>query len=367
MAISLLKIKNFRNIADADISPASRGLNIISGLNGSGKTSLLEAIFYLGHNRSFRTSTASRVIRHQSSQFSLYSQVVGDGGINIPVGMERYTDGRYKLKLNDGDAVSASKLTQLIPIRVINSQSHSLLESGPSFRRKFIDWGLFYNEAGFVPVWKQYERGLKQRNMALKARCSRSEYDAWTYELSKSSSELTDMRKSYLNKLSEQVLAYVRQLLEIRDVKLVYSQGWDKGRQFSEVLHEHYWDEIRAGVTQFGPHRADFDILVDGVSAQHYLSRGQQKLLICAMILAQGALLASETNKALTYLIDDLPAELDDKSRNKLLSLLLQQDTQIFITSIEHETIFEAMNQENRAALNVFHVEHGKISAGLNV
>ncbi len=100
---------------------------------------------------------------------------------------------------------------------------------------------------------------------------------------------------------------------------------------------------------------------IDGISVKHFLSRGQQKLLICAMILAQGMLLTRHVNKGLIYLVDDLPSELDFYSKQKLISLLSRQQTQIFITAIESQDICEFINDKPNISMKVFHVEHGNV------
>jgi DNA replication and repair protein RecF len=125
---------------------------------------------------------------------------------------------------------------------------------------------------------------------------------------------------------------------------------------------------MRFGYTQLGPHRADFDIAIEGTPVKHFLSRGQQKLLICAMIIAQGQLLETHVNKGLIYLVDDLPAELDLISKQKLIALLARQQTQIFITTIESTSICDFFDEKSEVPMKVFHVEHGNIveMAGLS-
>ena len=101
---------------------------------------------------------------------------------------------------------------------------------------------------------------------------------------------------------------------------------------------------------------------IDGIPVKHFLSRGQQKLLVCAMILAQGALLAKSVNKGLIYLVDDLPSELDFQSKQRLISLLTKQQAQIFITTIEHNDVCSFVSEEANVPLKVFHVEHGGVN-----
>lgn len=359
MTITSLHITDFRNLSDVDIAPSSQSLNIIYGNNGSGKTSLLEAIHYLGSGRSFRTSTASRLIRHSQDKFSIFAQTMNCSKLQVPIGIEREIGGSVRLRINDRDITSTSEVAYLLPIRVINSHSHSLFESGPTFRRKYLDWGLFYQSGNFLHCWKNFERVLKQRNTILRDKRSKKELDIWTDEIIKYGLELDQLRQNYVQTLTPILLEVVKDLLSLSTLEIRYQSGWDNKQHYAAVLANSYQEELRVGYTQFGPHRADVELVVDTISVKHFLSRGQQKLLICAMIVAQGMLLAKCANKSLIYLVDDLPSELDSQSKRRLISLLSQQKSQIFITAIASETIEDSMSSQSK--MKLFHVEHGNV------
>lgn len=362
MTIHALRITDFRNIQTASLSPLQQGMNIICGQNGSGKTSVLEAIHFLGLGRSFRSSQSTRLIRHESEKFSLYSQIVSDGQRTVPVGAERDAQGGSQFRVNEKPDASILEMASYLPIRLINSQSHHLFESGPVYRRKFLDWGLFYQSEAFMPCWRQYERVLRQRNSLLRQRRPRSELVPWTESLIKYGCELDLLRKEYVEQLKPLILAVSAELLDLLPaISLYYESGWDENVDFATVLEAHFIEEHRIGHTQYGPHRADLNVMMEGVSVKHILSRGQQKLLICAMIIAQGMLLAERVNKRLVYLVDDLPSELDLQSRKKLIALLSKQQSQVFITAIEKEAICE-LTCETTMPLKVFHVEHGAVT-----
>lgn len=361
MTINSLRISNFRNLTSVQISPTVNGLNIISGNNGGGKTSLLEAIFYLGHGKSFRSSVTNRLINHEANKFSLFSQVVTDGERIVPLGAERDDSGVTRLRVDEKDVKSITKLAGYLPIRVINTHSHQLLESGPVFRRKYLDWGLFYQFPEFIQIWRQYERALKQRNSILRDKRSRNELEIWTEELIRLGLELDKLRKSYIELLLPHLIQLSDALLGINSLEITYQPGWEDGFSYRTALDQAVNDEYRTGYTLSGPHRADFDLISEGLSLKHILSRGQQKLIICAMILAQGMLLSEQDNSGLIYLVDDLPSELDLESRKKLIYLLAQQNTQIFITAIEQEPIYDVICDETDTPMKVFHVEHGHV------
>lgn len=338
--------------------PLASGFNVISGLNGSGKTSILEAIYHLGSGRSFRSPLVSRLVRYSCSKFELHAQILNDGGRKISVGMERSLSGAARSKISEEEIASMTELASLLPIRLINSQSHQLFESGPSHRRKYLDWGLFYQYDHFINIWRQFERILKQRNVLLKARKPKGELNPWTNELVSHALELDRLRQQYVKAIYPIFARLTAELLSLSQIEMTYYPGWDEHTDYPALLEESFLDEIRFGHTLFGPHRADLTIAIDRIPVKHYLSRGQQKLLICAMILAQGILLAEESNKELIYLVDDLPSELDSHSRQKLISLLSKQNKQVFITAIESEAICDFVSQSN-VPIKLFHVEHG--------
>lgn len=359
MSIHELRLTDFRNLTSVSIHPQPSGLNLIVGANGSGKTSLLESIYYLSTGRSFRTSTQARLIRDGADKFSLYSQLVNPSACLISAGHERTLAGQTRVRLGEKEAGSLAALTAMLPTLVLNAHSHQLLEAGPIFRRKYLDWGLFYDTPTFLSTWRHYERALKQRNAVLRDRRVKPECAVWTDELVKQGLLLDQARRGYLERLIPILRPLINELLPLPDWEVDYYPGWDGEAGFAAALAAVHYDEIRAGHTLQGPHRADFDLTLGGVSVKHILSRGQQKCLICAMILAQGQLLAEQQNRGPVYLVDDLPAELDERNKATLLSLLFRQPSQIFITAIEKEAMGGWMTSKQADPMKVFHVEHG--------
>lgn len=363
MGLSLLEITEFRNLASVKLHPVTEGFNFIHGKNASGKTSLLEAIYYLSLGRSFRSLQVDRIIRYSADKFSIFGQISTDAFpylSQMPVGLERYKDGKVKLRINGEDAVSIAELAGLLPVQLMDSNCHHLLDSGPGFRRKYIDFALFYQTTDFLKVWRHYERALKQRNAALRHHVSKKELYIWTDELINIAKSLDQLRSDYINMLTPQLTQAVNELLPISDLKIIYQCGWDKNADYAEVLLKNLDRDSQLGYTQSGPHKADLRILINDIPAKDILSRGQQKLFVCAMILARGSLLKSHANKPPIYLVDDLPAELDTVSRASLVGLLSKQQAQIFVTATEEDKTWDDFS--TTIPMKMFHVEHGHVS-----
>jgi DNA replication and repair protein RecF len=354
MSITTLQIKNFRNLSEVAIQPLPKGLNVIYGQNGSGKTSLLEAIYYLCLGKSFRTTRVQPVIQHGASQFSLFSEIISSTKHRIPVGIERNAAGKFQLRINRETIPSLATLAFYSPIRLIHAEIHQLLEGGPIFRRKFIDWGLFYQSQQFLTCWRRYLRALKQRNSAL-YQSSNDFLSLWTEELIKSSIALSEWREQYLLSFTPLFKKNIELFLNCRQIELIYFPGWDSSHSYQEILSSSLALDYKFRRTHYGAHRADFTIKINERPAKDILSRGQQKLLICAMMVTQGQLLTQETQQSLIYLIDDLPAELDTESRRLLIQLFCEQNRQVFMTTIEKETI------SIPTGFKLFHVEHGQV------
>jgi DNA replication and repair protein RecF len=152
----------------------------------------------------------------------------------------------------------------------------------------------------------------------------------------------------------------MRKLDAIGDITIEYRRGWDRELGLSEVLARNEGLDIRYGSTQNGPHRADIVVKHDGIFAVDVLSRGQQKMLVGAMKMAQGSFQSAEDGRQCLFLIDDLPAELDEVNRQKVCAFLESLGNQVFMTCVDETTIENTW--KSTALITKFHVEHGKIS-----
>lgn len=360
MGLIHLDILGFRNLINVNLKPTPCGFNFIYGKNGSGKTSLLEAIHYLSLGRSFRSTITERIIHHSASKMAIFAHMRTHSEQFIPVGIERGCKGEAKIRVNGKDVHSIAELVNLVPVQLINSMCHNLLDAGPAFRRKYLDWCAFYLNNDFLRLWRQFERALKQRNAALRHRLSRKELDVWTLELIEHGLQLDQLRREAVEQLIPLIEQALVKLLMTPNLKMHYQPGWDSTHSYQDALLRSIDRDFQMGHTQIGPHKADLKIVINGAPAKDILSRGQQKLFVCAMITARGTLLKSRVNQRPIYLIDDLPSELDATSRANLIALLSQQEAQVFVTAIERESGDEILTH---CPKKLFHVEHGNVTA----
>jgi DNA replication and repair protein RecF len=361
--IQSLSISSFRNIKQANLSGFA-DLNIFVGQNGSGKTSILEALYFLAAGKSFRSQRIQNVIQHGSDKCLL----VGKDNEGCVLGIEKAFDGTTSIRYRGDTIKTASYLAEIFPIQLINDESFLLLTAGPHVRRQLMDWGVFHVEHTFFSVWSQCQKNLKQRNALLRQYKQQTPLPllkTWTDQLCESSLLLDGLRDRWFESFVFQIKPILETLLPSLSSSLSFSYycGWDKKRGLELCLVEGADTDLHRGFTHYGPQRADIRVKVDGRPAEEVLSRGQQKLVVASMKVAQQKILESK-GKNSSYVIDDLAAELDKTNAEKLLSLILDGSgtKQVFLTAINESDIPNIPIAEQKSTA-MFHVEHGVISA----
>jgi len=355
MGLQSLDIRDFRNIQNASLAFSS-GLNLITGTNAAGKTSLLEAIYCLGRVRSFRTGIVDEPVRYGQTAYRLVGRVRQKGGRTVPVGIERQANG-LQVHLDGRSIRRLSDLAGSFPVQVMSGDTDSILDGGPRYRRQAIDWALFHVEHLYREFWQRYTRALRQRNAALRARVPTAQVRAWDTELLETGEQIDLLRKQYFEALQPKLQGMLSELLPGVTVRLHYQAGWPAGLELMEALEQALERDRIRGYTQHGVHRADFRIFVNGRNARSHCSRGQQKALMVGFMLAQIGL-QQERDVALgAFLLDDFASELDQSHQGRVLCALRDLQAQVFVTAIEGiRTDHIAWHDTKR-----FHVEHGEI------
>lgn len=366
MTLRRLAVKDFRNLVAIDIELSSQ-LNIFYGDNGSGKTSLLEAISVLSLGRSFRSRKFKNTINRNAESYTVFGNVyLPDRITHIPIGVQRSQSSEVQIKKGGLNCTSASELAATLPIRVIDGHSFLLLEGGPQARRQFLDWLVFHVEHEFYGVWRAYEKCLKQRNSLLRRdKIDHLSLSSWDIELAELGEKLHRMRKRAFNFLIPVYEELTYELSGLNEVSLNYYGGWDDSINLKELFESTRERDADLGYTRQGPHRADIKITVGSksIAALDVLSRGQQKVVTTALLVAEGKVFQETQDRQCLFLIDDLPAELDAQFRKTLAGWLSTMDCQICVTGIEKEVLLDAWKDYKDIGIDtrVFHVEHGKV------
>jgi DNA replication and repair protein RecF len=359
MPLTRLIVQQFRNIEACDIA-LSPGFNFLIGPNGSGKTSVLEAIYLLGHGRSFKSSLTGRIIQNECNELFVHGRFLNPDQFELPVGINKQRDGSTEVKIGGQSGQKISQLAQVLPLQLIHPEGFDLLTDGPKHRRAFIDWGVFHTEPQFYDAWNRLKRLNKQRNALLKNARSYRELSYWDRELAELAERISHWRAEYIEQMRETAEQICQHFLPEFDIQLTYYRGWDKQTPYRTLLESNFERDQHLGYTFSGPNKADLRIKVNGTPVEDVLSRGQLKLMVCALRVAQGQHLTQVTGKQCIYLIDDFASELDSQRRERLASCLKQTGAQVFVSSITASQVTDMQDKNSR----MFHVEHGKIEQG---
>lgn len=362
MALKDLNIDRIRNLRDVKLQ-GLQGVNVLYGVNGSGKTSVLEAIHLLGMARSFRGNSVKSVITHGEDSCVVYGSLVprSDTKPAQTLGIRRNRVGQAQIKVGGQPIRTVAQLAEQLPLQVINADTFGLLTGSPHSRRQYLDWGVFHVEHAFFSEWQRFQRCIKQRNKLLRrGKLTTQELDVWTRDLAAAGSAISEYRKNYFKELAPRFRAIMARLApSLDDLELHYRQGWDRQLSYAEALAQGVTADLEQGYTHTGPQRADLRVTTAGHGAAETLSRGQQKLVVCGLKLAQGQMMSELGKGSCTYLIDDLPSELDEAHSRLICSWLASMDAQVFITCVDLDEVRSVWPEDS--AFGVFHVEQGVV------
>jgi DNA replication and repair protein RecF len=357
MRLIRLYFQHIRNLETTDWAPHPQ-FNLLWGKNGSGKTSLLEGIHFLGVGRTFRSRSLPSVIRYGEAALSCFGQAEDWRESKVSLGVEKTQQGKGRLKVDGVTCETLADFARVLPLQVITPETFKLLLAGPEARRRFMDWGVFHVEPSFGGLCQRYQRLLKQRNAALKQR--EGETRLWDAEFARVGMALHLKRQRYVEGLKPFLEGLLDAFLPTVEVAVAYYPGWVLERGLEEALLTHARQDRRLGFTGVGPHRAEISFEVSGFPASLVLSRGQQKLLILALLIAQVAHLEVSTSKRAVYLMDDFVSELDEESRFRVIAQLAKASNQVFLTGV-YPAGWEAIGAVG--AGKRFHVEHGVLTS----
>jgi DNA replication and repair protein RecF len=354
MILESLRVEDFRCVERAELELHARW-NLITGQNASGKTTLLEAIFFLGRGRSFRTAHTETLIRDGTEAFQLVGHIQA-GGRSRPLGM-RIARSAMEVRYAGRPVGGLAELATVLPAQAIDPEVHRLIEGGPQERRRYLDWGVFHVEPSFIGHWRRYQRALKQRNAALRAEQPDSLVRIWDADLVEAGEQVASLRARYVAVLAGHVDEVGRRLLDA-PVEIALNRGWAADRALSEVL-EASWPRDRArGLTHPGPHRADIAVRFEGATARERVSRGQQKLAAAALLLGQLRCDAALGSEVAALLVDDPAAELDGRHLERLLNEVTDLPGQLVVTALDPRIPALLSLQSGHR----FHVEHGAVT-----
>ena len=331
---------------------------MFTGRNGAGKTSALDAVHILGTGKSFTTSQVSKAIRDEQPGL----QVVGRikyGGAESVIGIRRLRGGGGETRLSGAPVKALSELARELPLVLLNADSLNALREGPEARRRLIDQMVFHVEHSFISVWQRYHQALKQRNILLR-KARGGDDGAWISEMAVVGEQVHRSRERVTALLSDELSEVLASMgVELPGMSLVLRSGWASGESLTNALTTSAHSDRQRGFTQVGPHRGDLQCLVGSGLANEVLSRGQMKVLMSALRVAQGRVLAEVTGRSPVFLLDDVGAELDGDNVRAVFSVLAEKKAQVLATTV---SLGDLARWADFTPLTVFHVEQGVIT-----
>lgn len=363
MRIDRLTIEQLR-LFDLLVFEPVDGINLLVGDNGAGKTTILEAIHMLSNGRSFRGGVRDALIRKGSREVQLFAELVSEsegGERTVRLGLSRSLS-RWSARIDGSPVEQLSRLFQQLAVVCFEPGSHALISGSSEHRRRFTDWALFHVEPSFIETWRRYQRALKQRNALLKQQVDATSLATWEHELAQHGATLHRMREQWLEEFKAQLAEVMTKFLpELGELQLVYQSGWagDGGiESLKEALQASRPRDLVLGYSTTGPHRADWTLGFAELPVREMFSRGQEKLVVLACLLAQAKTFAHSRGQWPVLLLDDLPSELDARHLGVTLGWLANVPAQSFLTG----TAAVPLPTQTVRQAKTFHVEQGRIA-----
>ena len=330
MSFSKIHLNNFRSFKSSSFNLGKN--NLILGKNGAGKSSFLEAIFFILSKKSFRTSSLNAMVNFESSFFK----------VDAILNEEKFSltkDLSSSIKSIEGNFQN-----NFLPL-ILNNFSLNLLEAPKENRRSFIDYLMFHVEHDYKTNHLKFKKALAQRNRALK-KSSSSELKSWTKIFIDLSQKLTKLKLEFIDSFLKSFPTFVDTLsipkglkVKFKSISITYDKGW-KDNLLADLRESFVKDQAR-GFTSLGPQTSDLSVKINNQDSGNILSRGEQKLLILLIYLFFIKTYNDLRPNKTIFLLDDLPSELDEKNLDLALNLLQSADCQLFITSLENLEKYE--------------------------
>ena len=350
--LNIQRVRNLKTVALHELQP----FNVFYGQNGSGKTSILEAIHLLATGRSFRTHIPKNYIQNHCNDAVVFAQSATE-----KIGMQKMLSGEQLIKVNGDSVATQGQLAKILPLQLIDPLSTDIIDHGAKPRRQLLDWLMFHVEPDFYDAWQYYSRALKQRNSLLKTKrnISLNDLEPWNKMLSEYGEILHSQRVEIVEQWKVFLYEALIQLLPNIPIELDYVAGFHTDNGLAHDLIHHHQKDVDRRYTEYGPHRADLRLKTPTGDADVVLSRGQKKLLIMALKLSQIAMLHS-CNKETVVLLDDVTAELDLTAQQRLIERLSQLGSQVFITTLDHESVKKHLHDLS-ISYQLFNVDNGQV------
>lgn len=354
--VNHLRLTDFRNFAHLD-QTLSPGFTILAGQNAQGKTSILEAIYWLSTARLLRGQRDAEAIRTGTE--GCIAEATLEGGTTVAGKLE--VGSRKRFFLNGASLPKASDVLGRIPTVCISMFDLVIVSGDPSDRRLFLDLELSALFPAYLRHFATYKRALEQRNALLKMAQERSideyAFEGWEEQLAVHGSEMRSIRRKYIDDLSpiaSEVHTQMASREELLSLRMIEKDETDLHTALGATRSA----DIHRGSTQIGPHRDDLEILIDGKEARLFGSQGQQRTAVISLKIATLELWRERIGAPPLLLLDDMLSDLDPERRAKLCHIVAHRASQAVLTCTEAS----AAGSEILELADVLNVQNGNVS-----
>ena len=354
--IETLNINNLRGLEETSLS-LGPSVNLWTGDNGAGKTSILEAVSILSAGRSFVTARTKSIVRFGADALTIFGRVrQNDQSHGLALQVSRSNDRR--LRFDGMRAQGQAVLGRVLPVLVLAPQMPGLVVGPPSDRRSFLDWGAFHWSGGSSREFSFLARALSQRNAGLRSGILREdEVDVWDHQIAKLGEVVNGWRQEFVDAVIPRFYELINLLGVDIDLRLEYKKGWG-GSCLYQALNDGRARDLRSRTSHVGPHRADFELHRGELKAADTLSRGQLKIISLALVFAQLEVVKAR-GRSPVLCFDDPGAELDAANLGLVWDVVLGLNCQVLATGITESRI--GLNLGKVRDFRVFHVKHGQV------
>ncbi len=361
MILNNLKLRSYRNLTELNLA-WNKHFNVIYGSNAQGKTNLLEAIYLLGHLKSFRGARGQELINHEVEIAWVGADVIRGGVINrLEIGLHK--NGRNP-RVNGKTVQKLSQFLGYLRTVLFTPEELGSIKGFPAGRRALLDRAILQIEPTYLDRVQEYDRILRQRNQLLKKQADKEELSPWTEALVRTGSRIRYERHLYLQRFKPFLYQVYREITGgTESAGLNYSVEQNTLEEIIDYLSATFERlaarEKKVGLTLVGPHRDDLNFLVDERSLRSFGSQGQQRSFLLAFKAAQVMDLEEQFKDPPVLLLDDLASELDSRRQEGFFDFLLNRRGQVFLTSTKRPSLVDSV----RKTANFFKVDQGLVTA----
>ncbi|MFZ5754452.1 MAG: DNA replication/repair protein RecF [Bacillota bacterium] len=369
MYLERLGLTNYRNYETLN-EDFSAQLNILSGPNAQGKTNLLEAIYYLATGKTYRPARDLQLIRWNHQAFSIQGKIRNKQGyVTLEVLYKIGEQNSKEIKVNGLKIYKTSELLGNLTAVLFAPEDLNIIKGSPLERRKILDNDISQVSPGYFLKLQQYNRVLNQRNYLLKKIRERGkgfdELEIWNEQFLELSESIILKRINVLEKLSPLTRLMQRKLTngqENLEIRYLFSRqkelklNHDLKKVLLEELEKYRGEEIKKGISLWGPHRDDLLISLNGNDLKVYGSQGQHRTAVLALKLSELEFFKAESGEFPVLLLDDVLSELDQERRGFLLNIIKEKKIQCFITTTEDIAL-----ENDRITIQKFLIRQGTL------